>query len=234
MKKKILFGNNIAGVGKALSRNFVYFGFEVSNCSNSYEAFMEELNKDHYDGIFLFINQKTEKLFQFLEYVKKNFPETKIYVLAYLRSRLLEDEAIEAGAFKYFVMPASWNKICCDILYDFFSDDELIIMPEIFDYLAEKNIPNNVISFYFLCIAVEKTIYEPEMFSRITKRLYPYIAETMNTSITWVERSIRKLGAVIYDKKITFNNQPADKRLSNKELISAAASEFVELNGLKK
>ena len=234
MNKKLLFGNNIANVGKSLCKNFVYFGFEVSNCSNSYDVFIEELHKNHYDGVFLFINQKTERLFSFLNYVKKNFPELKIYILSYINSDSLIDEIIKAGATQCFVMPVSWSKICYDILYDFFSDDELIIMPEIFKYLTEKDIPSNIISFYFLCIAIEKTIYEPEMFSRVTKRLYPYFAEKMNTSITWVERSIRRLGISIYKNKITFKNHPCDRHLSNKELISAAASEFMELYGLKK
>lgn len=233
MKKKLLFGNNIAGVGKSLCKNFVYFGFDVSNCSNSYDVFIKELHENHYDGIFFFINQKNERLFAFLNYVKNNFPELKVYVLSYVKSNVLMKELARAGVLKCFVMPVSWNKVCYDILYDFFSDDELIVMPEIFEFLTDKGIPSNIISFYFLCIAMEKTIYEPEMFARITKRLYPYIAEKMDTSTTWMERSIRKLSINIYKNGITFKNQP-DKYLSNKELISFASAEFVEIYGLKK
>lgn len=234
MKKKILFGNNISDVGRAISNNFNYFNFNVSYCGNTYSNIMKNLENSAYDGLFFFVMYDDDKVCEFVESVRKEYPEMMIYPLLYRNSEFLKESLMESGASQCFTVPTTAAELCFSVIYDFFDEDEIAISIEIAEFLIENGFPNHVKGFYFLCLCIEKVIDEPEMYSNFSKLLYPYVRERTGSSEVWIERSIRNLSKIAYKRGVRLENYPDDRNLSNKTLVKALVDLYCKVNNFRR
>lgn len=230
MEKKLLFGNNISNIGKALSKSFSYFDFKISYCGNTYANIMKNLETTNYDGLFFLVMAENKEVYSFIKDVKNKFPDINIYPLVYNDYAAMADNLMKAGATDCFIIPLSSINLCFSVIYDFFDEDDIIVSLEIAEFLIRKGFPAHVKGFYFFCLCVEKIIDEPEMFTNFSKLLYPYIKEKTGSSIAWIERSIRNLSNMIYKKGIRFENYPDEKNLSNKVMVKVMADEYCREN----
>lgn len=232
MKYKLLFGNNIEGTGKKLAKTFSHFGFETKYCANNIDTLEETLKGDNYNGIIFYALRITDNIYNFISKCKSIYPDIKIYPIISSNSQQIKNNLINAGAASCIVLPCTDYSICSDVINDFFSSDELIILPEIADFLFKKGFPNQIIGFYFLCCAVEYAIVNPESLSKVTILLYPKVAEIMNTTYKHVERALRVLAIAAFQKGVVINEEVTYRRMKTRDMIAVLAEEYTRKYGL--
>lgn len=233
MEKKILFRNNISDIGKIISRNLSYFNFKVSYCNNNYSNILNNLQKCDFDGLFFFVMYDSDELCSFMKNLRREFPYTRVYPIAYEDSEILKEKLLHYGAEKCFTLPMTSEELCFSVIYDFFFDDEIMVSIEIADFLIKNNFPYHVNGFYFLCICMEMVIDNPNLFTNFSKLLYPSVKERTGSSVAWIERSIRNLSKIIYNNGVRFENYPDDKKLTNKTLVKAVVEKYCMVNNIK-
>ena len=111
---------------------------------------------------------------------------------------------------------------------EIFNDD---IYMNITDFLLACQIKPNVAGFGYLRVAIRLCVEDGELISRVTKKLYPAVAEVCGVSSGTVERGIRTAIEQAYNRggllevnkfggAIIYKN---DYKLSNSEMISTVA-----------
>ena len=122
--------------------------------------------------------------------------------------------------FLLYNRPAMENEI--------FNDD---IYMNITDFLLACQIKPNVAGFGYLRVAIRLCIEDGELIAKVTKKLYPAVAEVCGVSSGTVERGIRTAIEQAYNRggllemnklggAIIYKN---DYKLSNSEMISTVA-----------
>ena len=95
-------------------------------------------------------------------------------------------------------------------------------------------IPANIRGYHYLKEAVRLVFYEPQIITKITKNLYPRIAERYSTSAFKVERAIRHAITVAWERgkfenfNLMFGYKVCEKnyKLTNSELIALIAEKL--------
>lgn len=233
LKYKLLVGNNIEGSGKKLAQSLSHFGFTSEYCTNSFKKFEELLSKFSYDGFIFFALRVTDNTLNFIKQCKDNYPNMKIYPIITSDLQKVKKQLIDASAASCITMPYTNYSLCGDIIADFYNSDEMVILPEIADFLCSKRFPDHMLGFYSLCCAVETVIETPESLEKITAGLYPVIAEKMNSTYENVERSLRVMLISAFSKGVIINGKLVHRRIKNKDLIRILADEYIEKYGLK-
>lgn len=227
MSFKLLTGDNINGVGRILSKRFKELGFEVSYCSNSYPKLDAALSEFLPDGLVFFVTNEREELFSFIERTVRLYPQMKIFAISYMSSVRLRERLLEMGVYRYFLMPVTTNYICMAVMESVLPEEQLLYLPEIVEFLIHKGIYHYITGFFYMCTAIEISITRPELLSAMTEKFYPMIAEKHNVSSAFVECSLRRLGESAAGKGVTFSGYVGTYPMSNHDMISAAADEFV-------
>ncbi len=233
LKYKLLVGNNIEGSGKKLAQALSHFGFTSEYCTNSFKKFEEMLSRFSYDGLIFFALRITDNTFGFIKTCSDSYPNMKIYPIITSDLLKVKKQLIEAGADACISMPYTDYSLCGDIIADFYTSDEMVILPEIADFLCRKRFPDHMLGFYSLCCALETAIEEPESLEKITVGLYPIIAKKMNSTYENVERSLRVMLIAAFSKGVIINGKLVHRRLKNKDLIKLLADEYIEEYGLR-
>lgn len=225
MSVKLLFGNNISGTGKMISKNLKRFKFEVSHCSNTFDCLMNALEKDNYNAVFFFVKNETTELYEFISNVKSKFPGIKIYALLYSDSQVSGKKLLDADITAYYQMPFSINIFYFSVIKEFWQDIYIPVATS--EFLIDKGIPSSTKGFYFLSLCVEMVSKDSDMLSNASKLLYPSVLEKMEaSSLAWIERSIRNVSKMAFKNGIFFEFYPDDVKLSNKVFIKALADEY--------
>lgn len=232
MKYRLLFGNTIEGSGKRLARVFSNFGFETEYCANVLSIIDERLKETNFNGIIFFAFRITDKVHNFIKNSKKNYPDMKIYPIITTESEQIKSLLKEDGATNCLTTPYTEYSLCGDIINDFYSYDEIPVLPEIADFINKKGFSDRFVGFNFLCCAIELAIDFPEMLNKITRDIYPKTAEKMHTSYGNVERSIRVLSTEAFRGGIELNGKLTYRKPTNKELIRLLSEEYIKLHGL--
>lgn len=233
LKYKLLVGNNIEGSGKKLAQSLSFFGFISEYCTNSFKKFEEMLSSFSYDGLIFYAMRVTDDTLRFIKQCRESYPDMKIYPIITSDLLKVKRQLIDAGAAACITMPYTDYSLCGDIIADFYTSDEMVILPEIADFLCSKRFPNHVLGFYSMCCAVETVIEHPESLEKITVGLYPIVAEKMNSTYENIERSLRVMLFSAFSKGVIINGKLVHKRIKNKELIKILADEYIEENGLR-
>ncbi|MBO5163397.1 MAG: hypothetical protein J6B75_02990 [Ruminococcus sp.] len=233
LKYKLLVGNNIEGSGKKLAQTLSYFGFTSEYCTNSFKNFEELLSKVSYDGLIFFALRITDNTISFIQECKSNYPNMKIYPIITSDLTKVKKQLIDVGADACITMPYTDYSLCADIIGDFYTSDEMPILPEIADFLWRRRFPGHMLGFYSLCSALEIAIETPESLEKITIGLYPAIAEKINSTYENVERSLRVMLLSAFNNGVIINGKLVHRRIKNKELIKLLADEYIEENGIR-
>ena len=228
MEFKLLTGDNINGFGRLLAKRFSGFGFEAKCCSNGFQSIEAALSELHPDGLVFFVTSERDELFSFIKRTVKLYPQLKIFAVSYVNSRGLGERLLELGVYQYILMPATVSYICRVVTEAVVPEEKLLYLPEIVDFLMYKGIYNYITGFFYLCTAIEMCVSDPDLLSSMTDRFYPMIAKKHDVSPALVERSLRRLGAFIADKGVTFKGYSGTYPMSNHDMIAASADEFVE------
>ena len=232
LKFRLLFGDNIEGSGKRLAKIFSHFGFETEYCANLTKTLREQLKNKSYDGILFFALRASDNIYRFISDCRNAYPDIKIYPIISTDSNTVKQKLIDSGATSCLLMPYTEYSLCYEVINDFFSSDELIILPEIAEFLYTKGFPNQLIGFYVLCCAIEIVINAPHTLSKVTSLLYPSVAEIMNTTYDSVERSLRVLSSAAFKNGVNLNGEITKKRPKTKTLIALLADEYAKIYGL--
>ena len=102
------------------------------------------------------------------------------------------------------------------------------------EYLVTIGIPPKLTGFEYLKLAVALVVENPRMLDNVTKRLYPKIAEIMDTKVAAIERSMRHAIEVAYVNKglLGLNDiygcviYKGDRKPTNSELIALLAEKL--------
>ena len=128
-------------------------------------------------------------------------------------------------------LPGTEYQICEEIVYDFYSDDDVQIIPTIAAFVTSKGFSSEYSGFKFLCYSIEMVVDNPALLQEITKVLYPTIVEKMDISYGQVERSMRILkDAALTDAACGLYYEQKEK-LTNKKIIGRLSKEFAESIG---
>ncbi len=231
MGYKLLVGDNLYGMGKKTAAGLEQMGFETVCCCNSYSNLWESLCEEEFSGVLFFGTLESEEMHNFVADCHEKFPEMNIYPILLSPSQALHSVLIEEGAKHCLTLPMTEYEICDEIVYDFYSGDDLPIIPKIGVFLTKKGFSSMYVGFSFLCYSIEMTVDDPAVLQKITSVLYPTIGERMNISASQVDRGIRILRQAALKKGIFRAENGADEKLTNKRMIGRLSKEFAESIG---
>lgn len=100
--------------------------------------------------------------------------------------------------------------------------------------LKEFGIPASILGYHYLRHAITLVVNEPDVMHRITKVLYPRVAETFNTSCSRVERACRhaielswdNANQELIDKYFGYSVKAGD-RPTNSQFIATLADAII-------
>lgn len=228
MTKKILFGNNISQISKKLEKCFKSLEFSVTRCENDKKVIFEQIANDDYDALIFFAPCVTDKICGFVNDLRKERPDLKVYCLFYFNMENDKVDVFDIGASKCFTTSSNVNNVCFEIIKDLFDEDSAFFSIEIAEFLVKLGFPCHIKSFYIVCLSIEKLLENPENFSNFSKHLYPFIQQKLNTTYCWAERGIRYISKDIHKKEIYFEYYPKDSVLENKALLQALVIEYTK------
>lgn len=230
MKPKLLFGDNIDGMGKTYSKCFTRFGFETSYCPNTHSELLKRLEREMFNGVVFFAFNVNDKLYNFITECKNKHPNLKIYPILLDPYPPIRQRLKKLGATFCPIMPFTEYELCGLIMNYFFESHEIIILPEIADFLYRKRFPNHLAGFYFVCCAIELAKDNPQLLKNMTAGLYPEIALRMNTTAEYAERAIRLFGIAAAKKGMIIKDKKCHARLTNFKLITVLTEEYIEIS----
>lgn len=225
MNKRLLIGELMLGVSAGILDHLNNMGIEVSCCSNEPTAIMQEISRTHYDGVLITIMHESGMVYSLLRQIRSISPDISIIAALYTGAESVCRECILSGADKCIIMPVSQMEMSIMICTLIDSRDDLPYMAEIASILSEQGFPQNLMGFYYLCIAVELCLTSTEAVNSVSKKIYPEVAQRMNTLSSLVERSLRHYSGILYSRGIITSGRESDDEcvMSNRELISFTA-----------
>ncbi len=223
---RLLFGNYINGLGAGFAKYMSHFQFETSYCGNNKDTLMCNLHNRYYDALIYFESLPSEQSVDFIKKCKSEFPELKIYVILFIDSMSFIQEAEKYNDVVCVVAPVMETELCCMISYDFYSQEEMPIIPEVSEFLIEKGFKRSVAGFYYLGCSITMFLRNKNVLNHIMTNLYPLVAECMNTTTAHVERSIRVMCSIAFSRGVMLNDTVTNKRPPNKKLIYILSKEY--------
>lgn len=231
LKYKLLIGDNLYGMGKQISVVLEQLGFEGICCGNSYSSLWENLGKEEFAGVLFFGTLDTDEMHDFVRNCREGFPGINIYAILFSRNQTLHQTLMEEGVKRCLSLPMVSYEICDEIVYDFYSGDDLQIIPKIGAFLTKNGFPSIYAGFKYLCFAIEMTVDDPSVLHNITINLYTRIGEKLDISSSQVDRGLRILRDAAERKGIFEFFENGKKKLTNKKMIAALSRDFAEFIG---
>lgn len=87
---------------------------------------------------------------------------------------------------------------------------------EIYDLLYQLGATANYTGFFYASYAVQLCVEDPERLSLVTKWVYPDVAKQYQTSWKAVERNIRTVSCIIWERNRPLLEQLAGRPLTNR------------------
>lgn len=108
------------------------------------------------------------------------------------------------------------------------------LMTEIQNLLWKLGVTGNYIGYHYACCAVYYSIEQPDCLLLVTKCLYPYVAKRYGTTSAAVERSIRTILDIVWQKSREnlehFAQHELSKRPTVAQFISILAYGIIDRN----
>ncbi|MDE6585667.1 MAG: sporulation transcription factor Spo0A [Clostridia bacterium] len=152
--------------------------------------------------------------FGVLDYVRENYPECLTVALGGFKDDKIVDRAIEHGAVYYLAKPVSPQTVL-DRIKDLSGTKVLTykvstdlrgkrkassLDEKISNIFITIGIPPHIKGFSYLREGIKLAVSDPSIINKVTKELYPRIAEKYATSPSKVERAIRHAIEVAWNR----------------------------------
>ena len=206
-------------------------GEEVCDLVNEYcpDFLITELVLKGYDGL------------KVVEEVAKMKKGVKIIVLSALCSAEIIERALRLGADYFMAKPYNFN-LLEERMSELLESEKEQVKPE--GYVKRKSvsleekiskiflsvgIPPHIKGYQYLREGVKMAVYDPSIVNNITKQLYPNISEKYKTTASKVERAIRSVIEIgwergnekLYEEIFGYSRRNGIKRPTNSEFITA-------------
>lgn len=152
--------------------------------------------------------------FGVLDYVRENCPECMAIAIGGFIDDKIVDRAIEHGAVYYLVKPVApqtilerVKELCNNRAISYKATVEMrdkrkvsSIDEKISNIFITIGIPPHIKGFSYLREGIKYSVFDPSIINRVTKELYPKIAEKFATTSSKVERAIRHAIEVAWNR----------------------------------
>lgn len=164
-------------------------------------------------------------------YTNKSDKRIHIIVLMPYTNSRYKKIVTDAGAV-YLELPCEFHKIYEEIMIKNNFTDDTLVTDKIKSFVRNFGVSTKLKGYEYICTAVYIEIYEKEQFRKLTKNVYPEIAERHNTNYYNVERCIRNCINVFmsdrensdYIKRIV--NVSEELKMTNSKFIKIIVQEF--------
>lgn len=113
-----------------------------------------------------------------------------------------------------------------------FSESNERILPEIMNTLYRLGITANYKGYYYIAVAIRLTAENPERLLFVTKWLYPDVARIYNTTVSCIERNIRTVANIAWEKNpkllMTLAGRELIRHPPASQLISILVQNFLQ------
>ncbi|MBQ8921454.1 MAG: sporulation initiation factor Spo0A C-terminal domain-containing protein [Oscillospiraceae bacterium] len=234
MKKqlRILIGDTGSVFAVSMANAFVSEGDWAIVRPQNPQSILEALEKEHPDILILNADPVSDDLLEYIPELRSRFRNLTVFALLHRRSSYTEKLLREMGIIcrRFPENPAEMRReirdyfrFCGSSLLRFdVSEPELCLSR----LLQAAGVPANLQGFHFLRSAIRHALKEPYCSGCMMHRIYPAVAEEMNSTPTRVERSIRNAIAHAWDNVqqeggcLIFPDMK--RRLTNSEFIACA------------
>lgn len=224
-------------------------GFSVCATANTGDVALEKLKMTTPDVAIIDPALRGVEGIKLLDYIKAHCPKCVSVMVSEFDSDKIVNLAINHGAIYYFIKPVT-PQVIAERIKDIISDNisDYKITSEIRDKrrtysLDEKisnifitiGIPPHIKGFSYLREGIKMAVEDPGIINRVTKELYPKIAEKFVTTSSKVERAIRHSIEVAWNRGRTeaissiFGPRVyiGNERPTNSEFIALVADKLI-------
>ena len=170
---------------------------------------IELVKSKNYDLVILDLVLAEVDGFEVIEEIKNLNKNTKIIVLSALSSDTFIKKAMSLGVDYYMLKPANLD-VLSKRVKDLVEGEQISsaiskntdkeIEEKITNIFITVGIPAHIKGYQFLREAIKLAMENPDIINSITKKLYPSIAESFDTSASKVERAIRHAIEVAWNR----------------------------------
>lgn len=231
---EVLICNNSSVLGSLLADRLVRYDVCAHSIRCERKLIMEKLAKGKTAVVVLCVSSERREEAEMIRTIRQQHENIRIIALSYASSREAGITMLEAGADLYMLMPVSVKELTEAVLMMINPDAKSSCESQIAAFLSENSADSNLSGFSYLCMAVRICLENPESIDNISELVYRPIAESFNTTIQIIERSLRFFSSAICSsaEKCTFieDYYSGHEPLTNRELISIAADAFARAN----
>ena len=189
-------------------------GFDVSAATTNGNTAIELIKRSNLDVAVVDLVLIGLDGFGVLDYLKSNCPECLTIAVGGFRDDKIVDGAIEHGAVYYLAKPVNTQTVI-DRIKELSSSRALnykvsidsrdkrkvtSIDDKVSNIFITIGIPPHIKGFSYLREGIKLAVDNPSIINRVTKDLYPQIAEKFQTSPSKVERAIRHAIEVAWNR----------------------------------
>lgn len=194
-KIKVLVGNDTADYGVKIASQLRDSGLYAYTRKGDGNVILESIINDVPDVVVADLTLPGMDAIALMKKVGEiSDKKPEFIIISEIKNSFIERQAIENGASYFIVKPFETENLCSVVKslvrknIEGECDDMEIIVTDIIHRLG---VPAHVKGYYYLRTAILKSIEDSQLMDSITKRLYPLVAETYETTSSRVERAIR-------------------------------------------
>lgn len=224
-------------------------GFSVCAIARTGDAALKQLKEINPDVVIINPMLSGVDGIRVIDCVRGSFPECAVIVVSQFADDKIVNLAINHGAMYYFVKPVTPQDIAeriKEIVNDRKTDYKITselrdkrrmtsLDEKISNIFITIGIPPHIKGFAYLREGIKMTVEDPAIINRVTKDLYPGIAEKFSTTPSKVERAIRHAIEVAWNRGRTdaitavFGARVyiGNERPTNSEFIALVADKLI-------
>ena len=236
---RILIGDDGSAFPGIFANSLRSQGFWVYTRKQTEHTILQAIQSDQADVLVLDCTLPT---MDFAALIRKILQRRNliVYVLSAASNSVLEQLVLQEGTMRVWKKPVDTDAFAAKIREDYHdnaSKKQLIADSQesmVGTFLMQLGIPVKLRGFYFLQAAIRLTLNDRELLHCITTRLYPLVAEALNTTPSRVERSIRHAIEVTWERGeprelcglLGCIYHPSRSRPTNTELIALVTNQL--------
>ena len=198
-------------VGKACKSEMEKRGIETELIKKDGNKVIERIDSRHYDVVLMDVFMSGADGVEVLEHMNDSLSEKPLVMLfSTVDNSAFEEQMIKAGADYYFIKPISPSTVAKRVenlscwrsekqqktAMRTDTDIELVIS----DIMRQIGVPAHIKGYQYLRKAIMLCVEDSEMMGSVTKILYPTVAKEFKTTSSRVERAIRHVIEVAWDR----------------------------------
>lgn len=213
---KVAIADETAEFGQKCSRVLKGYGIEALTCAKDGYEVLKMIKQQRPDVVVADVFMSGLDVIGLLKEIGDIEKDARPLVMAtsgYDNERL-EKETLEAGAAYYFLRPFDINVMAERImqLSEWKSEKQPLIIEKdkavtdtqleimITDIMHQIGVPAHIKGYHYIRYSIELSVKDEAMIGSITKALYPTVAKKYSTTTSRVERAIRHVIEVAWDR----------------------------------